>query len=164
MSFAPARATMAAKERRKRILRQETPTAHLRDPSLTSRPTPAPDPLDPNKIPRNLQSLSSLLKKADDLNGVKWGGRVGVKGGHGKTFLQAGAASSILDWLSGEAQPELYGELDLGLGGGAGGSGQGLGGDGRGQEEDDDDDDEEEFHVGRGRRWRTVGSSGGRYG
>lgn len=91
---------------------------------------------------------------------------MGVRGGHGKTFLQAGAASSILDWLSGEAQPEQYGDLDLGLEGGSGRrAGRGLLGDNRGQEDDDEDDDEEEFHVGRGRRWRTVGSSGGgRYG
>lgn len=99
------------------------------------------------------------------MNGVKWGGRVGVRGGHGKTFLQTGAASSILDWLSGEAQPEQYGDLDLGSVGRAGGSGPGVGEDGGEEaEDDDDDDDEEEFHVGRGRRWRTVGSSGGRYG
>lgn len=89
---------------------------------------------------------------------------MGVRGGHGKTFLQSGAASSILDWLSGEAQPEQYGDLGLGLAGGGGG--QGVAGEhGRAQEEEEDeDDDEEEFHVGRGRRWRTVGSSGGRYG
>ncbi|CAM9338703.1 unnamed protein product, partial [Scytosiphon promiscuus] len=54
------------------------------------------------------ESLSALLDKANDLNGVKWGGRVGVQGGHGKTFLQMGAASSILDWLSGEAQPGQF--------------------------------------------------------
>lgn len=107
-------------------------------------------------LPHDLrQSLSSLLKKADDLNGVKWGGKAGVRGGHGKTFLQMGAASSILDWLSGAAGPEQVG--DLGLGGAAAGE-EGSEG------EDDEDDDEEEFHVGRGRRWRTVGSSGGRYG
>eukprot|EP00752_Nemacystus_decipiens_P012494 g11066.t1 len=108
------------------------------------------------------ESLSSLLNKADELNGVKWGGRVGVRGGQGKTFLQAGAASSILDWLSGEAQPGQYGDLDLGLEGGSGRSWH-RAGEGDGQQEEDDED-EEEFHVGRGRRWRTVGSSGGRYG
>ncbi len=80
-----------------------------------------------------------------------------MRGGHGKTFLQMGAASSILDWLSGAAQPEQVG--DLGLGGAAAGE-EGSGSEG----EEDDDDDEEEFDVGRGRRWRTVGSSGGRYG
>lgn len=135
--------------------------AHTSENAL-SIPTLALPAAHPNTpIPRNAQSLSSLLNKADDLNGVKWGGRAGVRGGHGKTFLQAGAASSILDWLSSEAPPEQYGELDLGLEGAAGGA-AGPGEDAR--EEEDDDDDEEEFHVGRGRRWRTVGSSGGRYG
>ncbi|CBJ28106.1 expressed unknown protein [Ectocarpus siliculosus] len=101
------------------------------------------------------ESLSALLRKADDLNGVKWGGRAGVRGGHGKTFLEMGAASSILDWLSGEAQQGQYGDLDLGdLEGQRAGLGVG----------ESEDEDEEEFHVGRGRRWRTVGSSGGRYG
>lgn len=76
-----------------------------------------------------------------------------MRGGHGKAFLQTGAASSILDWLSGEAQPGEYGRLDL-L----------LGGDGDEGGDEDEDQEEEEFVVGRGRRWRTVGSSGGRYG
>ncbi|CAM9541879.1 unnamed protein product [Ectocarpus sp. 8 AP-2014] len=102
-----------------------------------------------------IESLSALLRKADDLNGVKWGGRAGVRGGHGKTFLEMGAASSILDWLSGEAQQGQYGDLDLGE---LEGQRPGLG------EGESEDEDEEEFHVGRGRRWRTVGSSGGRYG
>lgn len=96
--------------------------------------------------------MSALLDKANDLNGVKWGARAGVRGGYGKTFLQTGAASSILDWLSGEAQPGQYGELDLELGGPA-----------EEESEDDDEDNQEWFTVGRGRRWRTVGSRGGRY-
>lgn len=142
-----------------------TPTSRHIDRRLT---LPIYLPLDLKHPTQKRQSLSSLLTKADDLNGVKWGGRAGVRGGHGKTFLQAGAASSILDWLSGEAQPEQYGGLDVGLGGagGAAAAAAALGEDGREEEEeeDGDDDDEDEFHVGRGRRWRTVGSSGGRYG
>lgn len=75
-----------------------------------------------------------------------------MRGGYGKTFLEtSGAASSILDWLSGEATP---GQSDGGVPGGLGG-----------QEDDDSDDEEEEhFSLGRGRRWQTVGSEGGRYG
>ncbi|CAN0306250.1 unnamed protein product [Pylaiella littoralis] len=104
------------------------------------------------------ESLTSLLDKADDLNGVRWGAKAGVRGGHGKTFLQAGAASSILDWLSCEAPLEQLGPGFSGEGGG-GGAGAGPG------EMEEESEDEEEFHVGRGRRWRTVGSSGGgRYG
>lgn len=94
---------------------------------------------------QSTQSLSSLLEKAAELNGVKWGARAGVKGGHGKTFLQAGAASSILGWLSGEHH-EPHQVLNH-LGGGLEG----------GDSDDDDDDDEEEFMAGSRRSWRTSG-------
>lgn len=60
------------------------------------------------------QSLSSLLEKASELNGVKWGARAGIRGGGGKMFLESGAGTSILDWLSGEARPGQYGEVQLG--------------------------------------------------
>lgn len=33
-----------------------------------------------------------------------------------------------------------------------------------GEDEEEAEDEEEEFSVGRGRRWQTVGSRGGRYG
>ena len=106
------------------------------------------------------KSLKALLKKADELNGVKWGSKVGVRGAGGKTFLQLGAASSILDWLSGEAQPGQYGEIDLGIGGERS-EAEGSGNDNSHQEES-----EEEFVVeeGRPRQLRqSPGSRGGRY-
>lgn len=99
--------------------------------------------------------MSELLSKANELSGVKWGGRAGLRHGQGKSSMQMGAGSSILDWLSGEAQAGEYGELALEV-------------DGRGgaeeEETEEEEEDEEEFTVGRGRRWRTIGSGGGRYG
>ena len=105
-----------------------------------------------------------------------------MRGGFGKTFLESGggAASSILGWLSGEARPGQLADLELNLGlsragraarrdrGGGrieGGDGwEGGGGeDGEGEEEEEEEE-EEEFGVRKSRPWRTVGSSGGRYG
>lgn len=59
------------------------------------------------------KSLSGLLEKASELTGVKWGARAGIRGGGGKMFLESGAGTTILDWLSGEARPGQYAELEL---------------------------------------------------
>lgn len=90
---------------------------------------------------------------------MRWGARAGLRGGEGKTLIETGASSSILDWLSGEVQAGEHGELDLEAGGRGGGGG---GGARAGAEEEEEE--EMEFTVGRDRRWRTVGSGGGRYG
>lgn len=112
-----------------------------------------------------LQSLSSLLSKADEMNGVKWGPKAGVRGGHGKSFLQVGAGATILDFLSREAAPGQYSELDVFNVGGNNGDGTTNRGHQSIVDVHDDSDDEAEFEVGRGRRWPTIGSTGGgRYG
>lgn len=108
------------------------------------------------------QSLSGLLKNAEEMNGVRWGAKVGLRGGKGKTFLETGPGASILDWLSSEAHPGQFGELDMFARGGGGARGEGNSAE---SEAGDEDEEEEEFSVGRGRRWQTVGSrGGGRYG
>lgn len=113
------------------------------------------------------QSLSGLLNKANDMNGVKWGSRAGVRGGHGKSFLQLGAEASIVNWLSGETHPGEYGTLDMfRVGRGVSGNGASPPSHRGGVDapsEEDDEEEEAEFAVGRGRTWQTVGSRGGRY-